>query len=80
MPGGDGTGPLGWGPQTGRAAGYCAGYAAPKFAHPWPGHGFKGYAYVDEKAMLKRQAAVIREQLQVLEDRLKEVENSGVDD
>lgn len=29
MPGGDGTGPLGMGPMTGRATGYCAGYANP---------------------------------------------------
>ena len=26
MPGGDGTGPLGKGPMTGRVAGFCAGY------------------------------------------------------
>ena len=32
MPAGDGTGPAGLGPMTGRAAGYCAGYSAPGFA------------------------------------------------
>ena len=26
MPAGKGTGPLGWGPMTGRAAGYCDGF------------------------------------------------------
>ncbi|NOX97263.1 MAG: DUF5320 domain-containing protein, partial [Nitrospirae bacterium] len=26
MPGGDGTGPMGLGSRTGRAAGFCAGY------------------------------------------------------
>ena len=31
MPRGDGTGPAGFGPMTGRAAGYCAGYDAPSF-------------------------------------------------
>jgi len=31
MPGGDGTGPLGQGPMTGRGLGYCVGYAAPGF-------------------------------------------------
>jgi len=36
MPGGDRTGPLGLGPMTGRAAGYCAGFAAPGYAHPVP--------------------------------------------
>ncbi|GAG62874.1 unnamed protein product [marine sediment metagenome] len=31
MPGGDRTGPMGMGPMTGRAAGYCAGFASPGF-------------------------------------------------
>lgn len=34
MPGGDGTGPAGMGPMTGRAAGYCAGYRVPGYANP----------------------------------------------
>ena len=40
MPGGDGTGPGGMGPMTGRAAGYCAGYPIPGFANPMAGRGF----------------------------------------
>ena len=39
MPRGDGTGPAGMGPMTGRAAGYCAGFAAPGFVNPGPGGG-----------------------------------------
>jgi len=39
MPGGDGTGPMGMGPMTGRAAGYCAGYGVPGFMNPMPGRG-----------------------------------------
>lgn len=39
MPGGDGTGPMGMGAMTGRAAGYCAGYAMPGFANAAPGRG-----------------------------------------
>ena len=35
MPRGDGSGPAGMGPMTGRAAGYCAGYAVPGFANPY---------------------------------------------
>lgn len=31
MPRGDGTGPMGMGPMTGRARGYCAGFAAPGY-------------------------------------------------
>lgn len=40
MPGGDGTGPTGMGPMTGRGAGYCAGYNAPGYANPIAGRGF----------------------------------------
>jgi len=52
MPAGDGTGPLGFGPMTGRAAGYCAGYPVPGYMNPvrgrglwnWPGAGGYGAA------------------------------------
>lgn len=40
MPRGDGTGPGGMGPMTGRAAGFCAGYDVPGFANPAPGGGY----------------------------------------
>jgi len=40
MPRGDGTGPQGMGPGTGRAAGYCAGYAIPGCTNPGWGRGF----------------------------------------
>jgi hypothetical protein len=42
MPRRDRTGPAGMGPMTGRAAGYCAGYAVPGYANPIPrtGMGF----------------------------------------
>ena len=40
MPRGDGTGPMGMGSMTGRAAGYCAGYPVPGFMNPTPGGGF----------------------------------------
>ena len=40
MPRGDGTGPMGFGPMTGRAAGYCAGYGVPGFMNPIPRAGF----------------------------------------
>ena len=43
MPGGDRTGPMGVGPMTGRAAGYCAGYPAPGYMNPgYGGFGFGG--------------------------------------
>jgi len=40
MPAGDGTGPLGRGPLTGRGGGYCAGYGFPGYMNPLPGRGF----------------------------------------
>lgn len=44
MPGGDGTGPMGMGPMTGRRAGYCAGYAAPGYTNPVRGRG-RGFGF-----------------------------------
>ena len=40
MPRGDGTGPAGMGPMTGRAAGYCAGYSVPGYMNPYGGRYF----------------------------------------
>jgi len=40
MPRGDGTGPMGMGAMTGRAAGFCAGFGMPGYANPAPGRGF----------------------------------------
>lgn len=45
MPGGDRTGPLGFGPMSGRAAGWCAGFGAPGYMNRysgrfWGGRGF----------------------------------------
>ena len=39
MPRGDGTGPLGYGPMTGRRMGFCAGYDRPSFGRSF-GFGF----------------------------------------
>jgi len=39
MPGGDGSGPMGMGPMTGRAAGFCAGYGVPGYTNPVGGRG-----------------------------------------
>lgn len=40
MPAGDGTGPWGYGPMTGRGAGFCAGYSAPGFMNPGASRGW----------------------------------------
>lgn len=42
MPFGDGTGPMGLGPMTGRGMGYCAGFQRPGFMNPYSGRGFFG--------------------------------------
>lgn len=39
MPRGDGTGPWGVGPMTGRGLGYCAGFPVPGYLNPGPGFG-----------------------------------------
>jgi len=43
MPRGDGTGPAGLGPMTGRGAGRCAGYPYPGFMNPGFGRGYSGW-------------------------------------
>jgi len=40
MPGGDGTGPAGFGPRTGRGMGYCSGFEAPGYARGGYGRPF----------------------------------------
>ncbi|ADL13296.1 DUF5320 domain-containing protein [Acetohalobium arabaticum] len=39
MPCGDGTGPEGFGPMTGRGAGFCAGYNVPGYMNDGPRRG-----------------------------------------
>ena len=40
MPRGDRTGPMGYGPMTGRGMGYCAGYPTPGYMNSGPGFGY----------------------------------------
>ncbi|RKZ32829.1 hypothetical protein DRQ33_05185 [bacterium] len=42
MPRGDGTGPMGEGPMTGRAMGFCAGYPIPGYMN-FPRGGYRAY-------------------------------------
>jgi len=82
MPGGDGTGPLGQGAGTGRAAGYCTGYSVPGFANPmpryWCGRGFGYYgpwysSAVSKRSFLEQRAKFLRGHLRLLEERLDEI-------
>lgn len=45
MPRGNGTGPMGMGPMTGRGAGYCAGFGVPGFINPQVGGRGAGYGF-----------------------------------
>lgn len=85
MPGGDGTGPLGLGPGTGRwGAGYSAVPPRPGFfgrgrrricrgaANPWAAP-YPG-EMPGEREVLKREAEVLKEQLRQVEARLEAVE------
>ncbi len=84
MPGGDGTGPLGWGPGTGRAVGFCRGFDRPGFANPVRG-GFRRFGYAGgrqpytsagEINELQNQAQFLRERIQQIESRLNELQNT----
>jgi len=73
MPRGDGTGPMGMGPMSGRGMGFCAGYQAPGYAGTgfgWRcgggrGRGFRNMYYASG---LERELKKVREQLDKTED------------
>lgn len=51
MPAGNGTGPAGLGPMTGRGAGYCAGFMMPGYMTPslrggYAGWGMRGRGFI----------------------------------
>ncbi|MDI3478530.1 MAG: hypothetical protein PWQ59_2055 [Thermoanaerobacterium sp.] len=96
MPRGDGTGPMGYGPMSGRGMGFCAGYNVPGCMN---GHGFgmhRGYRHMfyatgvpgwarfgnakDEKSYLKAQAQYLEDQLKYIKDRLNDLEDTNDDD
>ena len=87
MPRGDGTGPAGTGPMTGRGAGYCAGYNAPGYSYygrgMGGGRGYRRLSYFrgplrpfNNSAMqsLKNQEEYLEMQLKEIKDRLKDLE------
>ncbi len=111
MPAGDGTGPLGYGPMTGRGTGYCAGYGMPGYMNrpfgcagafggrgrgwrnmyystglprwarghvlypAYPGTGYSG-GLTPEREMeaLKNQSDFFQKQIEVLNQRIRELE------
>lgn len=85
MPFGDGTGPLGEGPMTGRGLGYCAGYNTPGYTKGVPmGRGFgfgRGLGFgwrrlfplTRAPATQNQERAVLEDQLKALEEQIKEI-------
>lgn len=107
MPGRDGTGPMGFGPMTGRGAGLCAGlyagYAALRYISPrlgcglgfgrgsgyrrmaycagtpeWGSEAYNGYnSPADEREYLNKETELVKNHLQQLEKRLKELDGDS---
>ncbi len=121
MPGGDRTGPQGLGAMTGRAAGFCAGYAAPGYMNPVGGRGFgygrgfgrgrgfsRGFGFgrgwgaranayntpyyagtypaypynpnvsaQQEADMLKEESKGLQEEIRIINDRIRDLENQS---
>lgn len=76
MPGFNGTGPLGYGPRTGRGMGPCG--AGMGWRRGWgrgiDRFGFRRYAPQDEKEILSQEEDYLKQELQAVQNRLKELE------
>ena len=75
MPRGDGTGPAGQGPMTGRRMGYCAGFNVPGFMNFGFGRGFgrgfdRGFGRFFQPVM-QPQTITEAEEKEILQDELK---------
>lgn len=85
MPRGDGTGPVGMGPLTGRGAGFCAGYANLGFGcgrglrrNPGrPGYMRGAGAASTQEDALKEQAEALEAQLKEVKERLGSLKKDG---
>jgi len=100
MPGGNGTGPMGMGPMTGRGAGNCAGFPATGYANTMPGRGLArgrggrgpgrgmglrwtnsnvynpALSSQEEAKLLKTQASSMQNEINSINDRIKELESA----
>ena len=67
MPRGDGTGPAGQGPMTGRRMGYCAGFNVPGFMNFGFGRGFgRGFSWRREMPIQQQVVPIQQIQPQVI--------------
>jgi len=88
MPFGDGTGPLGRGPMTGRGLGYCAGYNRPGYGYSgwgrsWFGRGRglrRWWAFQPpvpyQPSSTKEEMEMLREEADALRVELKDIESA----
>lgn len=88
MPGGDGTGPRGMGPMTGRGAGFCTGYSTAGYANTvfgfgrgrgrglgWRGAFANGYyenQYLREITP-KQEAEALKSQAKIMQDEINAI-------
>jgi len=72
MPGGDGTGPNGLGPMTGKGLGYCAGYRMPGgYINPIPGRGYFGRGCGCRRGRYRRFFVDKQENIQNVSNKVK---------
>ncbi|HUW43763.1 MAG TPA: DUF5320 domain-containing protein [Bacillota bacterium] len=84
MPKGNGIGPTGQGPMTGRGRGYCTGFNIPGFANSGFGRGFglgrrimpiqpQVITEQQEKEILEQELELIKQEMNEIQKRLKEL-------
>ncbi|MBN3037732.1 MAG: DUF5320 domain-containing protein [Candidatus Diapherotrites archaeon] len=80
MPYGDGTGPMGHGPRTGRGLGNCPGFSSVAFGMGFGrgmgrGRRFLGFAPARQVELTKdQQVSILEEEKKVMEAELEELE------
>lgn len=89
MPFGDGTGPLGQGPMTGRGLGYCTGFNRAGYSYPGRGRGWFGRgrgwrnwvradyrypAYAPVQPTVKEERETLEGGVKALREELKDLE------
>jgi hypothetical protein len=72
MPKLNGTGPLGYGPGTGRGFGLCCPRSG-RMSNA--GYGFRRYANQDQKSIIEEDIKTLKEELKAAEEGLKSLKN-----
>jgi len=78
MPRFDGTGPMGFGPGTGRGLGPCGGGMAWRRGFGlkrFSGRGFGYYPFFYQNLTKEEQKKILEEELTALKEEMKEIEN-----